>query len=103
MCDKGISNINSGSRISSRDKNTLLGEAVNNHSALPLTSILTPQHTLNSSLVCHLYLLPLSLYYDSLPYQSFPLHDQLPYQPIFATVLLTFTTLLKTLYLNYVY
>ena len=73
------------------------------YSALPLTFTLTPRHTLIFSLVSHLHLLPLSQYYDSLPYQSFPLHDLLPYQPLFATILITFDTLFKPLYLNYTY
>ena len=52
------------------------------YSALPLTIILTPWHSLTFSLVCHLNLLPLSIYYNSLPYQSFPLRDTLTYQTI---------------------
>ena len=62
------------------------------YSTLPLTSILTPQCSLHFSLFCHLYLLPHSLYYNLLPYQSFPLHDLLSYQATVATVLTTLTT-----------
>ena len=67
------------------------------YSALPLTFILTPWCSLAFSLVCHLYLLPLSLYYDSFPYQAFPLHTILSYQTTFATILTTFNTLLRPL------
>ena len=63
------------------------------YSALPLTSILTPQCSLHFSLVCHLYLLLHSLYYDSLPYQSFSPHDLLSYQTTLATNLTTLAIL----------
>ena len=42
------------------------------HMTVSLTSILTPWHTPTPSLVCHLYLSPFSLYYNSLPLPIIP-------------------------------